>query len=123
MTIYYPVTVKNSLSDSVDDLTNAGAGSYGRLVFLSNLGDVIATQPMSVPAFGDSVQGTIVADALTAEVSASPGTITQFQIQNKDGEAVLQGSVGISGADINLTSVDIQAGDTISMSSLTYSTP
>lgn len=123
MTIDYAIAAKNSLSNHVDDLVNAGVGSYGKLVFLTSLGVPVATLPLSVPAFGDAVQGTIVANALVADTSAAGGLIARFALLDKDGTAVLNGSVGTAGADINLERIDIPAGSTVALNTLTYSTP
>ena len=123
MAIDYATATKNSMSNHIDDLVNAGTGSYGKLVFLTSSGETVATLPMAVPAFADSVQGTIVANTISPDLSAAGGLIARFVIQDKDGTAVLNGSVGISGADINLERIDIPVGSTVALDTLTYSTP
>jgi hypothetical protein len=46
--------------------------------------------------------------------------VTKFEIRDRAGVAVILGSVGTSGADINLSSTTIGINDTVSISSLTY---
>jgi hypothetical protein len=63
--------------------------------------------------------GTLTANAVTQDSSAdSTGTATWFRIVQSDGTThVLDGDVGTSGSDLNLTSVSIVAGGTVSVTS------
>lgn len=53
-----------------------------------------------------------VAQTVTASAS---GTATFFRILNSGGSALLQGTVGASGADFNLSSVSITSGDNVAI--------
>jgi len=62
------------------------------------------------------------ANAITADSSANAtGTATWFRALESDGTtAVFDGSVGTSGANINLNSVAISVGAAVSVTSYTY---
>ena len=62
-----------------------------------------------------------VSPDITDETNASSGTAALYKVVDRDGTEVFRGSVGTSGADINLDSVDFASGDTVSLSSFTYS--
>lgn len=66
-----------------------------------------------------AVNGVLTLNAITADSSANAtGTATWFRIVQSDGTTfVLDGDVGTSGSDLNLTSVSIVATQTVSISS------
>jgi hypothetical protein len=74
------------------------------------------------PAFGAASSGVATANAITGDASNNAsGTATFFRIYESDGATVvLQGSVGTSGCDLNLTTTTITSGGTTDVSSLTY---
>lgn len=120
--VTHPTTVRNTLCDTVVDLLDAGAGA-GVLVFQTS-GDVeVATLTFSDPAFGAASGGTATANSITDDTSATGGTTDRFDAEDSNNLDVFFGSVGVSGQDINLSSVAIGAGDTVSVTSLTYSAP
>lgn len=120
--VTHPTTVRNTLADAVVDLIDAGAGA-GTLVFQTSGGVEVATLTFSDPAFGAASSGTATANAITDDSSATGGTTTQFETRDSNSNDVFYGAVGTSGQDINLSSVAIGAGDTVSVTSLTYSAP
>lgn len=61
---------------------------------------------------GGSVNLSFVATTVTASAS---GTATFFRILDSSGNALIQGSVGTSGADWNLSSTAITSGDNVSI--------
>ena len=122
MSLVHVVAIRNSVADLVVDLIDAGAGA-GYIEFQTS-GDVeVATCPFGDPAFGAAATGTATANAITDDSSATGGTIAKFRIKDSDNTEVFSGTVTVTsgGGDIELTSVIIGAGDTVSMTSLTYS--
>lgn len=68
--------------------------------------------------------GTLTANAISAAVAAATGTATWFRMTQSDGSTVLlDGSVGTSGADLNIASTSINSGDTIAITSFTIGEP
>lgn len=115
---------KNAAVDAVVDLVDGGAG-VGNLV-LKTAGDtVIADLDMSDPAFGSAVGGVATANAIAIEVVLAAGTITKFDLVDSNNIIVASGTVGLtsSGEDLELSSVAMNTGDKVEVSSLTYTAP
>jgi hypothetical protein len=86
---------------------------------------LLAELRLNAAAFGASSAGVITAGAITADSSANAtGTAAWFRILKSDGTTVLyDGTVGTSGCDLNLNSVSITSGGTVSVTSLTLTHP
>ncbi len=122
MAVTHASTVRDGLCNYVVDLIDAGAGA-GTLQFQTS-GDVeVATLTFSDPAFGASSSGTATASAITSDTSATGGTVAKFKVYDSTATLVFSGAVSTSGSDINLSSLSVGVGDTVSISSLTYSAP
>jgi hypothetical protein len=86
---------------------------------------LLAELTFGATAFGASVNGVATANAITQDSSANAtGTATFFRAFKSDGTtAVLDGTVGTSGADLNLNSTSIVSGGAVSVASMTVSQP
>lgn len=85
---------------------------------------LLATLALSATAFGASSSATKTANAITSATAAATGTATFFRAYKSDATtAVIDGSVGTSGADLNLNTTSIVTGATVSVSSWTVSDP
>lgn len=85
---------------------------------------LLAELTFGTPAFGDASGGVAEANAITQDSAANAtGTATWFRALTSGGATVFDGSVGTSGANLNLNSVAIQAGATVSVTALTYTQP
>jgi hypothetical protein len=121
MAITHGSTTRDAVCNAVVDRLDLGSGtSAGRLVFQTSGGTAVATLALSNPAFGNASSGVATANSITSDTNAAGGTTTKFELRDRDAVAVILGAVGTSGSDINLSSVIIGAGDTVSVSSLTY---
>lgn len=68
--------------------------------------------------------GVLTLNAITADSSAdATGTATWFRITTSGGTAVIDGSVGTSGADLNFNTTSIVSGANVSVSSFTITAP
>lgn len=74
------------------------------------------------PAFGAAANGVATANALTSDPAANAtGTAAWFRCLRSNGTtAVVDGTVGTSGADLNVSTVAVSAGVEVSVTSLTY---
>lgn len=64
------------------------------------------------------------ANAIANTTAVFTGTAAWFRAFKSNGtSAVMDGSVGLSGADLNLTDITLTSGETMSVSSLTLSAP
>ena len=91
-------------------------------------GTRLARMTFAASAFGASAAsgGTVTATAaaITPDSSAVAGTAGYMAVVESDGTtAVATGSVGTSGADLNLSSLTIAGGATVSCSSFTLNQP
>lgn len=121
--ITHTTATRNTLADTVVDLIDVGTTNpQGQLVIMTS-GDVeVATLNMSNPAFGAAAAGVATASAISDDTSATGGTAALFKLVDRDGTEIVRGTVTATGGggDIELSSVSIGAGDTVSISSLTY---
>ena len=81
----------------------------------------LAHLAFSATAFGAAVAAVATANAITAATAVASSTATWFRAYKADGTSpVFDGSVGTSGANLNLSSVAIVTGGTVTVTSLTY---
>jgi hypothetical protein len=90
---------------------------------------LLAQLVMSATSFGAATDGNpggvITANSITDDSSAdATGTATWFRMLTQSGGAAkADGSVGTSGADLNLNTVSITAGSTVSITSAVLTHP
>jgi hypothetical protein len=123
MAVTHPTAVRDGVCNFVCNQLDEGTPP-GTLVFQTS-GDVeVATLTLSNPAFGAPSSGTKTAGSITSDTSATGGTIAKVRLKNAAGTDKIIGSVTATGGggDIQLDSVIISAGQTVSVSSLTYTT-
>lgn len=118
----------NAQADAVVDLLDNG---YLRIYDSSQPADadtavgaqvLLAELRFNATAFGAASDGVATANAFTADSSANAtGTAAWFRALKSDGTTTLfDGSVGTSGANLNLNSVSITSGSEVSVSSFTF---
>jgi hypothetical protein len=122
MALTHTTTVRNALADLIDDQVNAGStDASGDLVIMTSSDVTVATIVLSATAFGAASGGTITLGATTNDTNAVGGTAAKFKFQNRNNVEIFRGTVATSGADLNFSSVSIGAGDTVSITSFSYS--
>jgi hypothetical protein len=86
---------------------------------------LLAELTMNADAFPSASSNMLTANAITQDSSANAtGTAAWFRLVASNGTTVLlDGSVGTSGCDLNLNSVSITAGGTVSCTSFTIVQP
>lgn len=127
MAITLPNESRNAACNAIVDLIDAGSGA-GTLEFKTAASTVAgtseaATLTFSDPAFGVASAGVATANAINSDTNATGGTVGYFTIFDSDSNDIMQGTVAVSGADIDLSSLVVGATDTVSMSSLTATMP
>ena len=105
-------------------ITYAGSGSIIRLydgTQPTNANTAISTQTLIVSltisgSFGTDSNGSITLGSVTNGTAVASSTATFFRIVKSDGTTVvMDGSVGTSGADMNLNSTTISSGQTVAI--------
>jgi hypothetical protein len=83
---------------------------------------LLAELRFGATAFGAAAAGVITANAITSDTTAdNTGTATWFRTLQSDGTTVVfDGSVGTTGANLNLNSVAISAGAQVDVTGFTY---
>lgn len=124
--VTHPTAVRDAIANLVVDSLDVGTtNTEGQLEFQTTGSVEVATTPLSNPSFGASSSGVATANAITDDGSATGGTTTKFEAQDRDELVKILGSVtGISGGGvIELTSTVVPVGGTVQMTSLTYTAP
>jgi len=119
MTLYYSNATRHAQNEGL--ITYAGTNSQFNLYSgtqPANANTAITTQVLlvSMPiagVFGTDTNGTLTLGAVTQTNAAASGTASFFRIFKSDNSVVMDGSVGLSGADLILNSVDIAAGQSV----------
>ena len=124
MAVTHPTVVRDGIVNFVVDQLDEGTPP-GTLVFQTS-GDVeVATLTLANPAFGASSSAVATASSITADSSATGGTIAKARLKNQAGTDKIICSVTATGGggDIELNSVVVSAGQSVSITSLTYTGP
>lgn len=124
MAIKYSTTARTGQGDAlITAVGNAGklriySGTRPANVAAAITGVLLAELTTGTP-FGTTTNGVVTAGAVTGDTSAdATGTATHFRQWKSDGTtAVIDGDVGTSGSDLNLTSVSIVATEPVNVTS------
>lgn len=126
MAVTHPTAVRNGIADFVVDQVDGGTTNPQGDLLLQTAGEsTLATLNLSNPAFGAAAAGVATAAAISDETNATAGTATIGKLVDRDGTEIVRCSVGAtgSGEDIELSSNVFSAGDTVRITSLTYTAP
>lgn len=115
-------TLRNAMLDAIDDALNAGAGAALMRVYDGTRPStggtattLLAELTCSDPACGAAASGVLTFAAITQDSSANAtGTATWGRFVDSTGTFVGDFNVGTSGADFNLNTVSITAGQIVS---------
>ena len=129
MAVTHSATAAAAATNAVVDLLDVGTGrATGALVYQTSGGVEVATCLLSNPAFGAgtaAAPSVATAATITADTSATGGTIAKAQLEDRDSAAHILCSVTATGGggDIEITSVVVAALETVDTTSLTYTGP
>lgn len=135
MALGLSTNARNAAADGVVDLIDAGAGAGTIKVYTgakpanpntAPSGTLLGTLTFSDPAFGAAATGVATAAAISPDnVADASGTAGWFRAADSNGNAVFDGTIGLSGsgADLIMNDTAIVAGGIIAISSLTYTQP
>lgn len=106
------------------------SGAQPATTLTADSGTLGATLPLSATAFGASTSvttnglATATANAITSDTNAANAiTAGHFRMKTSGGTTILQGNVGTSGADLNMNTTTIAAGDTVAVTSFKVTLP
>jgi len=133
VTVFISAAARNAAADAVVDLVDAGAAA-GTLQIRSGsqpagpdsaaTGTLLATVTLADPAFGAASGGvaTLAGTPLTATAVAD-GTAAWFRILDSNGVARIDGSVGVSSADLIVNTVTVSTGLDVEITDGTITMP
>jgi len=126
MALVLETGLRDALANEIDNYINAGTAP--ELVFETS-GDVeVATIILDgTNAFGAAATGVITMTGQPkSDTNADGGTVAQFSIYqnvNQGAAKALEGTVQVSGGDINLSSLSVGATDTVELTTFTITVP
>lgn len=125
MALAYATTLRNTRLDAINTAVNAGPAAGLLRIYDGTrpasggtATTLLAELTFTDPAFGAAASGSLTASAITQDASANAtGTATWFRVVDSVATFVMDGNVGTSGSDLNLTTVSIVATQPVSVSS------
>lgn len=125
-------SIRTTCVDAIVDALDAGSGA-GTIAIRSGTrpatptttatGTLLATVTLPDPAFGAGSAGVATINDPTGVTAVATGTASWFRAFDSDGNAKFDGSVGTSGADLNLSTVSIVSGATVDITGGTVTVP
>ncbi len=105
---------RNACCNALVDLLDVGSGTATMTITESD-DTVLSTHNLLDPAFGAAATGVSTANAIADATAGATGTAAKCRWYDKDSALVFEGTVSTSAADINLDSVAISSGVTVSI--------
>jgi hypothetical protein len=122
--VVHSAQARNACTEAVLALIGAGGFLKFRLSgTISSPGAVVASLPLSDPAFGAASGGTATANAMTPDSNAigNAAPVAAASFETAGGVLVIHCAVGAEGADIIMTNgLVVAPGDSIVAGELTY---
>ncbi len=121
MALVLVTATADALADAIDVKLSAGVTQSGAKIVLETSGDVeVSLHRMEAVAFGASSGGVISAASLPKDdTSAAGGTVAQYSWFDRQDVKMFEGEVAVSGKDLDLSSLSVGVGDTVSLTAFT----
>lgn len=117
---------RDAMADGIAGEVDAGTGAGLWEIWTSGFSTLLGTLTFSDPAFLGSSNGTTTADSITDDASAdNTGTAAVMRVTTSLPATVYEGTVTATGGggDLELNTISITSGDTLSISSATLTAP
>lgn len=122
MAIVYTTAVKNARLDAVTAQIDAGAGAGVLQIGTTGMASILAEITLNDPSAASASGGVLTFSGFPkSDTSANnTGTAAEARIRDSNGVDIITGlTVGTTGSDINLDSVSITSGQTVTITSAT----
>jgi len=127
MALAFAETLRNAMLDQIKTFLDAGAGAAliriydgTRPATGGTATTLLAELTCTDPSAGSAASGVLTFSSITQDSSANAtGTATWFRMVDSVATFVMDGNVGTSGSDLNLTTTAIVATQPVSISSAT----
>ena len=125
MALAYVTALRNARLDAITTKIDAGAGAGLLRIYDGTrpatggaATTLLAELTFSDPSSAAAASGVLTASAITQDSSANAtGTASWFRVVDSTAASVMDGNVGTSGSDLNLTTVSITATQPVSVTS------
>lgn len=125
MALAYVTALRNARLDAITTKIDAGAGAGLLRIYDGTrpatggaATTLLAELTFSDPSSAAASDGVLTASAITQDSSANAtGTATWFRVVDSAATFVMDGNVGTSGSDLNLTTTSITATQPVSVTS------
>ena len=120
LSVTHPEAIRNALCNLVVDQIYEGTPP-GKIELQTAADAVAATLLFGNPAFGNAAGGVANANAIAQDTNAAGGVVAKAVMKNAAGQEKFRCSVsGPGGGDIELSTTNINAGQTVTISALSY---
>ena len=111
----------DALADAMEVSISFGVTEAGGKLVLETAGDVeVSLHRFDATSFGNASSGVITANSLPKDdTSAAGGTVEHYSIYDRNNLKQLEGVVAVSGQDLDLSSLSVGVGDTVSLTAFT----
>lgn len=128
MSLIHDTVTRNAIVDAVTARIDTGTGAIIEIATSAAFTTILSTVPMSVTSFGAASTGVAVANGLPLSDSSAAlsGLALRWRILTQaGGTQITEGSVGAiaSGADMEITNVNITAGEQVNVTTFNYTAP
>lgn len=125
MALAYVTALRNARLDAITTKIDAGAGAGLLRIYDGTrpatggaATTLLAELTFSDPSSAAAASGVLTASSITQDSSANAtGTATWFRVVDSTAAFVMDGNVGTSGSDLNLTTTSITATQPVSVTS------
>jgi len=125
VSLAYVTALRNARLDAITTKIDAGAGAGLLRIYDGTrpatggtATTLLAELTFSDPSSAAAASGVLTASAITQDASANAtGTATWFRVVDSAATFVMDGNVGTSGSDLNLTTTSITATQPVSVTS------
>lgn len=118
---------RNAAIDAVNALINSGTVEIRTgapaSVDSAPTGTVLATFTLGNPAFGTASAGSSSANLPSDATASTDGTAAHYVVKDSSGNVERNGTAGTSGTDMILNNATFTTGDTVSITSWSFSQP
>ena len=126
MSVTTATPTRNAIAALVGGAIDAGTtNATGQSIIRTSGLVAVATNTYANPAFGAPSVGVITANAIGDDINAAGGVAAIVTNEDRDNVEVWRGTVTNvgGGGDMEITDVNVNAGDTLQQTSVTYTAP
>ena len=132
MALRLATSARNASADAIVDLLDAGTGAGTLRIYTgaqpatpntAATGTLLATVTLQDPAYGAATTGVVNLTDPAPVTGVADGTAGWFRAYDSDSNAVFDGAVGTSGAELNLNTTTISTGVNVDITGGTLTMP